>query len=182
MFKFSKTKKAPAFSLIEVMMAAFLMAVGLLATVSLLTIGVKKTSDNKYNLIASFLAQEGVELVRNIRDTNWLEGEETFSGIGEGNCRIDASSDDNLVCGTSAFELYNGNSLIYKHSGNSQDKTRFSRKIIIANEASGEQKIITSVVVWGEDFPSGSLITTTNCNTANKCAYSKINLTKWQEE
>lgn len=175
-------QKEKGFSMIEVMMATFLVSVGLVAVISLLSAGLRQSTLNKNNLIASFLAQEGVELVRNVRDTNWVNGEESFGGISNGNdCRAqaDAENSNNLSCGVSDFQLYFDS--VYEHSGSSSQETRFSRKIIIEDEAGGEQKIVTSIAIWGKDFPDNP-VDLDNCNSASQCAFSKISLTKWKEE
>lgn len=59
-------------SLLEVVMAIMIIALGLLGVLSLVIQNVKAQYINKNVLIASGLAQEGLELVRNVRDLNWL--------------------------------------------------------------------------------------------------------------
>ncbi|MBU4217108.1 prepilin-type N-terminal cleavage/methylation domain-containing protein [Candidatus Parcubacteria bacterium] len=61
-----------AFSIIEVMVAIGIVSVGMMGVLSLMTRNVLTQTLNKNNLIASMLAQEGLELVREVRDTNWL--------------------------------------------------------------------------------------------------------------
>lgn len=169
------------FSMIEIMVATFLVSVGLVAVLSLLGVGVRQATSNKNNLIAAFLAQEGGELVRNIRDTNWVNGKESFLGIDYvDNCTIDASSFNNLDCNSPDFSLYYDGS-VYRNDGLESEKTIFSREIIMEDVAGGEQKLVTSVVVWGENFPSGD-VDEKNCNSGSRCAFSKISLTKWKEE
>ncbi|MFH1714139.1 MAG: prepilin-type N-terminal cleavage/methylation domain-containing protein [Candidatus Nealsonbacteria bacterium] len=60
------------FTIIEVIIAVFVITVGVGAAVILIsqTIGLVNTTSSK--LIASYLAQEGIEIVRNIRDGNFL--------------------------------------------------------------------------------------------------------------
>ena len=61
------------FTLIEVMVAVFVLTIGVLAAFNVvqnITIYSRTTSSR---LTAIYLAQEGIELVRNQRDTNWLE-------------------------------------------------------------------------------------------------------------
>lgn len=60
------------FSIIEVMAAITIIVIGLVGVLSLVTQNIQVSSINKNELIASQLAQEGLELVRNIRDENWL--------------------------------------------------------------------------------------------------------------
>ena len=61
------------FTLIEVLAAMFIMLIGVLGVFSLISRTVTFNSSVNSQLVASYLAQEGLELVRNIRDTNFLK-------------------------------------------------------------------------------------------------------------
>lgn len=65
-------KRRPAETLIEVVMAVFIVALGSASATSLIVNAMQANSFSKDNLIALYLAVEGVEGVRNIRDTNWI--------------------------------------------------------------------------------------------------------------
>lgn len=71
-FLFNYSKSNSGFSIIEVMVAVGIISVGMMGVLSLMSQNVQVQAVTKNNLIASMLAQEGIELVRNIRDTNWL--------------------------------------------------------------------------------------------------------------
>ena len=62
-----------AFTLIEVIVAISVMAIGVLGIYALVPRIVSISGANLNKFIASQLAREGIEIVRNIRDTNWLE-------------------------------------------------------------------------------------------------------------
>jgi len=61
------------FSLLETLVAIAVITVGLVGVIGLIayTISISRVSPNK--VIAANLAQEGIEAVRNIRDSNWLD-------------------------------------------------------------------------------------------------------------
>jgi len=59
-------------SLIEVIAAIMIIAIGMVGVLSLVIQNVQAQYIDKNVLIASGLAQEGLELVRNLRDKNWL--------------------------------------------------------------------------------------------------------------
>lgn len=61
------------FTLIEVLTALFVLTMGLVSVTALLTHTVSSTAGVNSNLTASFLAQEGLEIARNTRDTNFLK-------------------------------------------------------------------------------------------------------------
>src|SRR3990172_140667 len=59
------------FTIIEVIIAISLVNIGLLAISSLVIQNIQTQDINREYIIASMLAQEGLELARNIRDNNW---------------------------------------------------------------------------------------------------------------
>src|SRR3989344_2658129 len=61
------------FTLIEVLAAMFIMVMGVLGVFGLITRTVTFNSSVNSQLVASYLAQEGLELVRNMRDANFLK-------------------------------------------------------------------------------------------------------------
>lgn len=65
----AKKKKKNGFSLLEVMIAGFIVSLGLVGALTLINYSIKAASFSKNKLIASFLAQEGIEIVRHIRDS-----------------------------------------------------------------------------------------------------------------
>lgn len=67
------------FSLIEVLVAAFIITLGAGGAFALLQRTTSFTSNAAFQLEASYLAQEGMEIVRNIRDTNLLK---VHKGVG----------------------------------------------------------------------------------------------------
>jgi prepilin-type N-terminal cleavage/methylation domain-containing protein len=73
------------FSLLEVMLALGVITIGLTGVSSLVLQNIQVQEVNKNYLVASMLAQEGLELVRNVRDTNFLKADSGYSwknGIG----------------------------------------------------------------------------------------------------
>jgi len=63
-----------AFSLLEIMVILFIISLGLVGVLSLIIQNIQSQSYNKNNFIAYQLAQEGVELIRQVRDSNWKNG------------------------------------------------------------------------------------------------------------
>ncbi len=66
-------KKKRAESLVEVIIAIFVVAMGAGITSSLVVSALQSNSFSRDNLIALNLAVEGLEAVRDIRDSNWLK-------------------------------------------------------------------------------------------------------------
>lgn len=61
------------FTVIEVLAVISILVIGLLGVSSLVVQNIQAQSINRNYLTASMLAQEGLDLVRNARDTNWLQ-------------------------------------------------------------------------------------------------------------
>jgi len=58
--------------LIEILIGFFILTLGITATASLVNAALHANQNHKHRLIAVNLAQEGIEVMHNIRDTNWL--------------------------------------------------------------------------------------------------------------
>jgi len=180
----SKARKRNGFSLLESILSVFLVSMGLVVSIKLLTLGVSQSMKNRDQFAASLLAQEGVELVRNIRDNNWADNDPTtdsFNKITTGtSCRIDYThiSADLVDCSlVSSKQLYL-NAGFYNHTANGS-ATKYYREIIIQDNTTS--KTVTSAVRWGSvAFPSIANMSS-QCNTANSCAYTQITLNKWGE-
>ena len=168
MVKDNKIKKG--FSIGEVMLSVFILGTTLTALISLYATGIKHLVDERENIIASLLAQEGIELVRNKRDNNWINGRVSFNGLGaRNNCSLSYNND---ICGTSLNLNYDGS--YYTHGTGAS--TKFRRRIRI--EGTGTTRTITSLVTWNSTNPP---IDFNSCNTGNKCVFSSATLTEWGE-
>lgn len=155
------------FSIIEVTLSAFILIVGLVATVSLMAGSISHSTDSRNQIIAAQLAQEGIELINNIRDNNWASGRDAFNLLtfpANGDCVVNYNG---ASCVAADYKLYYKNNF-YVHDSSGSAATRFQRKITVANDPiDAANKRITSMVIWGNSFPA-------ICKTANKCTYSEM--------
>lgn len=67
------------FNLAELLVAVSVLVIAITAIMNLVISNINVQSKNEDYLVASMLAQEGLELVRNIRDRNWLYEPPTFA-------------------------------------------------------------------------------------------------------
>ena len=66
--KFGVTPKGGGFTLVETLIAISIFSVSIITMMSILGTGISNTNYAKEKMIASYLAQEGIEYVRNKRD------------------------------------------------------------------------------------------------------------------
>lgn len=129
-----------AFTLIEVIVALFVVSMGTAGVFTLMEQIGYFTSQTSFRVRAMYLAQEGVELVRNVRDTNYAkayQGENVSWLDGLGTCETECQTDYDMNCdgaGTQ-FCAYDGSILKRSSSGyyNYQEGTSagFKRKITV---------------------------------------------------
>lgn len=176
-------KKQKGFYLVEAITALFLISTGLLVTVDLMSKVSTNTTRDRDNIIATMLAQEGVELVRNIRDNNYALGdtafENNFPGASSDNCRITNMYAANMsISCDSSYKVYQNSSTKFYNQDSSGAETKFQRRISI--RYIGEYARITSITTWKGDASSISIDNvSSDCTAENSCSYNQVNLTKW---
>lgn len=139
-------KKENGFTLIESMIAVALIVSGLTGILTLINRAFG-FSNNAFNrLTAANLAQEGIELVRNTRDNNWLNRRAWDFGLADDGCGGPYQADykEGLKC-------HNGQPLLFDENigyNNTEGKVSFfERKLFIQHISSNEIKI-TVIVSW----------------------------------
>jgi len=100
-FKIKNNKNPKGFSLVEGMVAIFIVGFVMVGFMAVMGKTFKRTTYERDYIVASNLAQEGIEVVRNIRDNNLKNGDDAFAGFPSGNYDVsDHSSsariDDNI--------------------------------------------------------------------------------------
>jgi hypothetical protein len=194
------------FSFGEVLISAFVLTVGLTATSALVSSSLGYSYDNRDAVVATQLAQEGVELVRNIRDENFAiqkdciedgaepcPGGDGFDGFDESqkNCRFDI--DGSFQCyasqgGPSSQRYYLTTPVNpvygdrFEHTGTPDRFVRYT--YVEYNDANKTAKVVAYVFWdWSNSNSMPSFVpsngNTSNCTLANKCVFSEVFLTKW---
>ena len=155
-------KLSKGFTLIELIISVFILSVAVVGIFNAFSIMIILTSDAADRLTATYLAQEGEEIVRNIRDTNWLNMDAcnsptppsycpaswvdglTADGLnGSPNCSNGCEADyttDTNISGAWVMKPWSASGLpLLINSGNgfynysSGTITKFKRKIIITS-------------------------------------------------
>lgn len=117
------------FTLLEVLVAISLITVGAVGSFNLIQRISTFTSVNSSRLQAIYLGQEGIEIVRNIRDSNWLAGVSWDAELPEGDWEADYAAQ--------TLQAYNGGRYLNIDNDNfysylAGDQTKFKRKITIS--------------------------------------------------
>ena len=76
---FKKKKYDKGFSLIEVIICIGIISVGIVSIINLFNSVLKNEINNKNKLIALYLAEENIEIIRQLRDNDVLEGKSWLS-------------------------------------------------------------------------------------------------------
>lgn len=139
--------KGAGFTVLEVITAIFILTVGVGAALSLMNQTLATASVVKQTLIASYLTQEGIEIVRNIRDTTWLEKRNNLSLVWDeylqvGDWEVDYSS-QTLTPYVGDGRFLNIESVGFYGYGpaDPQAQTKFKRKITIEKPQADEIKV-----------------------------------------
>lgn len=149
-----KTMNQKGFTLLELTVAIFVIMVGIIGALSALQRATSTTFVSSSKLTAAYLAQEGIEIVRNLRDTNWIAGLSWDYGIicsPPSPCDCEADYNDKFL------NSYDENHYLRIDNGfynyDSGEETKFKRKITISKEP--DILKISVQVSWkerGKDF------------------------------
>jgi Tfp pilus assembly protein PilV len=85
-------KKNKGFTLVETLVAVAIFTVSILSLLVVLSKGISDTSYAKKKMIASYLAEEGIEYVRNMRDTYVLYSADSQTGWNSFNTKLTSAS------------------------------------------------------------------------------------------
>ena len=141
-----KAKKS-GFTLVEIVAVLFVVAIGLVGVLSLIVQNIQSQNISKNTITAYQLAQEGVELVRKVRDTNWLATRSWNAGMLPGVYYMDYQDALPNILSAGDEALYKDASGFYVHGGGVA--TPFSRVIEI-EEINPSAYRIYSRVTWSD--------------------------------
>ncbi|MFA5249271.1 MAG: prepilin-type N-terminal cleavage/methylation domain-containing protein [Candidatus Paceibacterota bacterium] len=142
-------RKNSGFTLLEMILAIAIISVGVLGVHNGMAFAIENTKKAREYFMGAYLAQEGVEIVKNIRDNNWVRdaGDPWNQGLTfcASGCEGDYSTNTltawasgrNLKIDSSGFYNYdNGTSTVYK------------RKITVTQDANPDIMDITVDIYW----------------------------------
>lgn len=160
------------FSMGETILAIFVLSIGITAMIGFISKSILDSMDNRDAIIGAGLAQEGVELMRNLKDSNLLQDQVYDNGMIAGGACVSATTatyaDPDLSCADRKL-YYDPVARLYVHDS-SKGATRFSRNILFVSETPAR---VTSVVWWGSAEPDVPVSELT-CNLGKKCAFATV--------
>lgn len=137
------------FTLLEVIIAVFILTTAIGGSFVLVNQTLSLTGVTQSKLIASYLVQEGIEVIRNIRDTNWLQGNNW-------DANISATTSYALDYKSSGFPdpICTGQYLKFDptdhyNCSSGLETTKFKRRITVS-KIGDDQMRITVEVSWPE--------------------------------
>ena len=164
MDQFINKRNLTGFTLLEIIIAIFFVTIGMGGVFIVIQKSFSVMSLSASRLVAANLAQEGIEVVRNIRDTNWLEGGAVAWDEGIDEKIYEVQYDDNkadlldpiVLCGADPcnyddmrFLHIDGGFYKYLVPAVPNQQTKFKRKVTISDKTADSMKI-TAEVIWKE--------------------------------
>jgi prepilin-type N-terminal cleavage/methylation domain-containing protein len=140
-------EKTKGFTLLEMLISLLVVVVGVLGVFSAVAKYSQNTQQEKENLVASYLCQEGIEIVKNIRDSNWVNGAAWDTGLTSCGSGCEADYTTGLTAWSDeGRNLYiEGATGFYKYvSGAGNTETPYTRRINIASGVN-EANIVVNV-------------------------------------
>ncbi len=141
--------KKTGFSLIEVVIGIAVITLIITAAAELTRSSIRMGSITSNELIANHLAEEGLEVVRNIRDSNWLRNQRWDKGLEDGDYILEETTEENVP----PFKLTRkeesaAGALLASESGNNYVRTiHIAHKQVVVSQANATQDEVTSSVM-----------------------------------
>lgn len=150
-------KNNHAFSLMEIIVAIGVIMTFLIGAITLISYSVTSIKIGKSKIIATALTQEGLEIVRNIRDNNWLgnkrEATNWREGLGAGHYRVQYDKTTLLSASNAKLSMDSKGFYYYEDQGirGGTTTTPFSRDIYIEYFPGNDSEIkVVCTVNWDE--------------------------------
>lgn len=168
MFQLQKKKSAKnGFTLIEALVAIAILTMSIAGPMTAASTGLQNSTYARDQIVAFYIAQEGIEMIRSIRDSNALNNTSWLTGIaasctnaGGSGCGIDIRNKNFIDCagsgGTACNIYYDSKGLIaggggvrgiYSHVSGGTQQTVYKRSIKIVS-INAQESTIDATVTW----------------------------------
>jgi type II secretory pathway pseudopilin PulG len=143
-------KNQTGFTLIETLFAVLIFSTALISLMAIAGRGISATNTAKQQIVAQYLAQEGLEVVRNIRDSNFISTAQWDTGLDI----CTSANPCNVVYAPAGapLDLGNGSSQVLQDSDGFFTDTAtvpsgFTREIVLTAQGLDEY-LVASTVSW----------------------------------
>ncbi len=146
------------FTLIEIIISIAILSFGIIGVYATLLPIINATRVISSRLTAVYLAQEGLEVVRNIRDNNAIALDEWSLGLTDCSlgCQADYKTGSTAQAIENQLQLYDSGTFLKInadgfYSYDAGEDTKFTRKITISQPGGADALTVTVSVAWDEN-------------------------------
>ena len=159
-----KSKNVLGFSLVETVVATAIVLTAVVGPVSIIGDSIHKLYYAKDEIIAINLAQEAIEVVRQIRDSNMINGDTWDTGFTFSSYVVDVLDDPALIyCNGCDQKVYYSSADGLYRQGAVFTPTQFSRIVTIDTIGPGvDERNITATVTWTTGGDGGTISVSEN--------------------
>ena len=143
----TKLKSQSGFTLVEVLVAVSILGVGMAGIFAALNANLKSAALVRNNYIAAGLVQEGIEVVRNLRDSEWGAGA-AWGTVAADCAACSVQYDSTVLGGAQGSFLKKSASGLYGYAGGTD--TPFKRTVAITTMAPNVEKRVIVTLTWTE--------------------------------
>lgn len=143
---FKKKVNQTGFTLVEILVSVFILSIALTGIFYVIVFNSNGSALVKNSYIANNLTQEGIEIVRNIRDRDWLLSGVFGASVPDGTWQAQWNS-DNLISGSIIPLKYNTSNGLFGYDSGTD--TIFTRSINISTVNLAEKRVVVTLS-WQE--------------------------------
>ncbi len=146
-------RQQEGFTLIEVLVAVFIFSLVFSGATFVLSMNLRTAATIRNNFVASGLAQEGIEVVRSIRERDWFldtpPGANPFgTSLADGTYRIQWDSQALIALGANPNLKFDSGTGIFSYDSGTD--TLFKRTIVVTTIVPNVEKKIVVNITWNE--------------------------------
>lgn len=157
-----RNKYHTGFTIVELIITIALLSFGIVGVYGAFYSTIRTNYSSSLRFTATYLAQEGLEIIRNMRDKNVINGATWSSGLTSclAGCQGDYKTGTPVQTPANQLQTYNANAFLNHntdgfYSYDAGSATQFKRKITMTQELGSDTLKVNVVVSWsynGEPF------------------------------
>lgn len=155
-----KNNKKRGFTLVETLTAITILLLSITGPMILAKQGIVSSRLAKKQIVASFLSQEAIEYIRNVRDSNIMADNNPFLGLENcqtGKCTIDVVTNQINSCITDCSKIRESSGGLMGYNP-SWTETDFRRDITLTvSPLNSDEAVADIVIYWENDTKSFSV-------------------------